>query len=78
MLVQQSIDYVREGIDKWNLDTDQVKVMSWLASSDPPTDQNTALKQRHNGTGLWFIRGEEQVLYHFFGSMEYLVAARLF
>jgi hypothetical protein len=34
------------------------KIYRWLSPSDPSTNYNKALGQRHDGTGRWFIEGQ--------------------
>jgi Cdc6-like AAA superfamily ATPase len=34
------------------------RIHSWLSPSDPSTNHNKALNQRHEGTGQWFVKGE--------------------
>lgn len=33
------------------------RIAKWLGASDPSTNHNKALQQRHEGTGLWFVHG---------------------
>src|SRR5439155_25271684 len=34
------------------------KIERWLSPPDPSTNYNKALQQRHEGLGLWFLKGD--------------------
>ena len=35
------------------------KICEWLSPPDPSTNHNAALQARHEGTGDWFLEGQE-------------------
>jgi predicted ATPase len=47
---------VASKVDEHMLDHRQQQVVSWLSAPDPSTNFNKAKKQRHAGTGTWFLK----------------------
>jgi len=39
-------------------ETQQDRISRWLSAPDPSTNHTRATRQRHDGTGLWFIHGD--------------------
>lgn len=48
--LQKSLETQRE--------TQQDRISRWLSAPDPSTNHTRATRQRHDGTGLWFIHGD--------------------
>ncbi len=46
---------IRSITDRLHLDNYQQKVIKWLSPPDSSINYNEALKQRHQGSGLWFL-----------------------
>ncbi|KAF2142278.1 uncharacterized protein K452DRAFT_250214 [Aplosporella prunicola CBS 121167] len=46
----------KSGVDLLSRDGHQQKVHAWLSPSDPSTNYNKALQQRHQGSGQWFLQ----------------------
>lgn len=48
-----------EAVRGLQLDYHQKVIRDWLSAPDPSTNYANALERRHEGTGLWFIQGED-------------------
>lgn len=57
--IQHVTHETKAGVDHLSKDNHQVKVHRWLSPPDPSTNHNEALRQRHPGSGEWFLRSSE-------------------
>ncbi|KAK6346561.1 hypothetical protein TWF696_006684 [Orbilia brochopaga] len=47
-----------DNVDRLRSDQRQTEINRWLSPPDPSTNNNEALRRRHEGSGRWFLRGE--------------------
>ncbi|RFU30804.1 hypothetical protein B7463_g5547, partial [Scytalidium lignicola] len=46
-------------VDRLDLDSQSNKINNWLRPPDPSTNFNKATKERHKGTGSWFLESKQ-------------------
>ena len=58
-IVIGNVKEIRSEINNMALEKRQQDIITWLSPSDPSTNYNKALQQRHSGTGQWFLSSRE-------------------
>jgi Cdc6-like AAA superfamily ATPase len=56
-----NVEETRSAVRDVSLEQRRAKIDRWLSPSDPSTNYNTALQQRQEGTGLWFLQSSTYV-----------------
>jgi hypothetical protein len=51
-----TIEETKSSIDRLHLNDHEQKVINWLSPPNPSTNYNKAIRQRHDGSGFWFLR----------------------
>jgi hypothetical protein len=64
--VEQGINAVRDhaevtkiSVEKLGFERQQEKIRRWLAPPDPSVNHNKALRQRHEGSGIWLLKDSQ-------------------
>jgi len=56
--VEGNLNNIQFAIESLKSDSHLEKLKSWLSPPDPSTNANEARKQRHQGTGAWFLTSQ--------------------
>lgn len=56
--VESSLDGFGSGVKDLQAKEQQRQLRKWLSAPDPDTNLKKALDQHHDGTCLWFLKGE--------------------
>lgn len=57
--IYSATEETRRSVDRLHLDYHQREIIKWLSAPDPSTNYNKALKQRYEGSGLWFLQSND-------------------
>ena len=56
--ISDTVEVSKCTIKKLDRDSHQREVMGWLSAPDPSINHNKALRQRHKGSGSWFLQSK--------------------
>lgn len=56
--VQKDVGEISDAVQNLSFEQRREKIECWLSPQDPSTNYNNALRQRHGGSGLWFLQSD--------------------